>query len=164
MKKLLLLIILFAVFLTSCGSVDYFGTELTDEVMKEHYPELYPMSEEECGHKYLYYHTIDGMDLDLSPDEYHIEYCIYPNCEHEKCITHHLDAWVNMRISLAVKYPDGHWYHAARFMCAGCGKEISLLLRCNQNFRECTEYSLVQTHSMEEWKQIGLGDTSLLRK
>ena len=41
MKKLLLLIILFAVFLTSCGSSGYIDDILTADIMQRQYPALH---------------------------------------------------------------------------------------------------------------------------
>lgn len=165
MKKLLLLIILFAVFLTSCGSSGYIDDILTADIMQRQYPELFPMSEEECGHPYFYYHTIDGINIDMSSDEYHYEFCIFPNCQHEHSVIRHSDAWTIARSGLSILFPDGYYYHPTIFNCADCGKQIYIFLRCRQGVSQCVEYndySHLATFTLEEWEQIALGNKELL--
>ena len=165
MKKLLLLIILFAVFLTSCGCGGYINDILTADIMQRQYPELFPMLEEECGHPYLYYHTIDGMNIDVSSDEYHYEFCIFPNCEHENSVIPHSDAWTIARSGFSFLFPDGNYYHPTILYCADCGKQIYIFIRCRQGVAQCGEYntySHADTLSMEEWEQVALGNKELL--
>lgn len=167
MKKIFALLTILTLFLTSCGSSDFKNRELTVEIMKERYPEMFLVSEEECGHPYLFYAAIDGMNLDLSADEYHFEYCIYPNCEHENRAVPHSDRWRIKRSGASFKFPDGYFYHPTLFECADCGQQISVFLRCRRGISECHEYmarTYNDIYSLEEWEQIALGNKSLIRE
>ena len=168
MKKLMVfLIVICTLFLFSCGSGGYISKDLTAEVMKQQYPSLYPMTDDECGHPYLYFDSISGMNIDLSPEKYHCEYCIYPNCEHKKSIVSHADLWRIASSSMSVIYEDGKAYHPTIFECTECGQKVFRLMLCKKGVARCDEYgkrSNLDVYSMEEWEQIALGNKKMMHE
>ena len=165
-RLLLLLIILMTLLLSSCGR-SVIDENLTPEEMKQLFPELFPMSEEECGHLALFYKVLDGDYTDLPSDKYHYEYCAYPNCGHKYSAVPHSETWRWGNRSKSFIAEDGNYYHRIEFFCTGCGKRVVKLIRCSKGVENCTEYSDLPdntfniTHTMEEWEQIALGNMSI---
>lgn len=164
MKKLILIPIAMLVLLLSSCSRMMISDILTPEVMKQRYPELYPMREDECGHLSVFYKTLDGMIVNLPSDKYHYEYCAYLNCEHENGAVPHGGPW---RIKISYESyiaEDGNAYHPTIFYCTECGKEVFKLLRCRKGTTKCNEYgnlAYYDRYTMEEWEKIALGNKKL---
>ena len=165
-RLLLLLIILMTLLLSSCGR-SVIDENLTPEEMKQLFPELFPMSEEECGHLALFYKVLDGDYTDLPSDKYHYEYCAYPNCGHKYSAVPHSETWGLGASGESYIADDGNYYHFTSFSCAECGKIVYRMIRCTKGIAKCTEYSdLALTgkryeFTMEEWEQIALGNMSI---
>ena len=161
-KAFVLFAVVLYVLLSSCGAVN---GELSRDVLKEKYPEMYLMPEEECGHSYLFCESIEGMNLDLSSEEYHYEYCAYPNCAHKNGAVPHSEIWNMIELSQSFLGEDGNAYHNVFFECTGCGKLIYTIFRCRNNVEKCPGCYLNKTYrdryTMEEWQQIALGQKKL---
>ena len=160
-KAILFLIIFLSLVLSSCGKSAVGELSASRGEMKEMFPGMFTITEEECGHKYLFYLPIDGMNVDLPPDEYHFEYCMNPNCEHEDAVTPHTDRWKLRTKSPAKKYEDGSFYHSVIFECYSCKKHICVLMRCKagkEKCQQCYPVGNLDIYSLEDWRQIAIGN------
>ena len=164
-KTILFLLVVLSLVLTSCGEKVIDRDLASHDAMKDLFPEMFTITEEECGHKYLFYLPIDGMNVDLPPDEFHYEYCINPNCAHKDAVVPHTDLWKIVTAEQAKKYEDGFSYHTMIFECVSCGKQIGMLMRCRAGVDDCAacyKPTFFDVYSLEDWKQIALGNKKML--
>ena len=163
MKRIILIFVLLTFLLSSCTSMEIINQELSEQSLKELFPEMYPMPVENCKHHILFSKPIDGMGLDYSSFDYHYEYCSYPNCEYEAGIRPHSERWRVGSCSESYIADDGFAYHQMTFICQECYKSILMSVRCRNNVGKCNScydllYSFVGNYTLEEWEQIAKGE------
>lgn len=148
MKKKLVLLLLFALLLSSCekkhlGISDY-GADFQkiNEVL---------YMNEECDHFLIYTEvndSVNGIDKNI----YHSVYCKWSTCNEDLHYEPHILRIGNIGSTRAQYKENGYMYHTVSFTCAACDAIVTIHLLCK--YQELSCMNATQCHEEFRWEEI----------